>query len=57
MSRPNVLAGSGLDRAHLLRADREWQAGRMADPDSLVLAVAGTRVAVLGDDPPRAGLI
>jgi len=53
--RPNVLAASGLDRAHLLRRDAGWQAERWADPTSRVLAVSGTDVAIVGDDPPRAG--
>ena len=56
MPRPNVLAGSALDRAHLLRKDAGWQAERWADPESGVVAVSGNQVTVVGEDPPRAAL-
>ena len=56
MTRPNVLAGSALDRAHRLRRDAGWQAGRWADPRSRVLAVSDNQVAIVGDEPPRAAL-
>ena len=58
MQRPNVLAGSGLDRAHLLRSDRDWQAAARADPASRWVAVSGTDVPVLeADGGPRAGAV
>ena len=56
MTRPNVLAGSALDRAHLLRRDAGWQAERWVDPESRVVAVSGNQVAIVGDEPPCAAL-
>lgn len=53
-----MLAGAGLDRAHQLRCDAEWQAERLADPGSRLLAVAGSSVPVAGEaDAPRAGYV
>ena len=52
-----MLAGSGLDRAHLLRGDRDWQSAARADPNSRWVAVSGTDVPfVEADGGPRAGL-
>jgi NAD+ diphosphatase len=47
-SRPNVYSGSPLDRAGLLREDEAWIAARLADPESLFVAVWRSRSLLRG---------
>ena len=57
MAMPNVLAAAAFDRAAHRRRDADWLAARLDDPETRMVAVAGTDVPVTAGDLPVAALL
>jgi NAD+ diphosphatase len=51
LAAPNTFAGEALDRAGPQRRDGAWLAGRLADPESRVVAASEAGVVVAGERP------